>query len=104
MNPHPPLSQARGNFVRKLLDTTSKAKPGFNVIVIHTKHSYAFQGVRNVDWGHDHAEFQRDVPGTIGFEIYWFHKGWLRNEGDGGWLNWGYTGSPKREGGLLTYS
>ncbi|KAJ3572783.1 hypothetical protein NP233_g2851 [Leucocoprinus birnbaumii] len=96
----------RGDFVKKLIDTTLKAKPGHQAIVCHPKHTYKFEGERGKDWDHSHAEYQKDAtPGTIGYEIYWFSKGTFELQGDGGWQNWAYTGNPKKDGDKkLTYT
>ncbi|KAF8219607.1 hypothetical protein L208DRAFT_1373404 [Tricholoma matsutake] len=68
--------------------------PSRNYIVCHTKHSYKFDGIRGRDWDHRHEELPVGIFGkTTGFEIYWFHSGTFRREGDGGYLNWSYMGN-----------
>ncbi|KAG6902767.1 hypothetical protein C0995_011915 [Termitomyces sp. Mi166 len=84
--------KARGEFTKFVVDEGRKSHPEFNWIACHTKHRTKFTGVKGKDWGHDHHEFDIKVGGTIGYEIYFAREGEFWNEGDGGYLNWAYSG------------
>ncbi|KAF8991072.1 hypothetical protein BDQ17DRAFT_1371220 [Cyathus striatus] len=93
----------RIEFVHNSLDKYGKKHPGFNIIVVHTDVGYdkpSFIG----EWGKAHEEVPIHIGGgSKGYDIFWFKKGTFNRHGDGGWINWGYTGTPKRDGGKLTY-
>lgn len=39
-----------------------------------------------------------------GYVLFFFKKGVFINKGDGGWLNWAYSGEPERMGDCLIYN
>lgn len=59
----------------------------FNYVICHTKHDKKFDGKEGPDWSHQHREFDVQVGGTIGYEIYAFKAGSFTLQGDGGYLN-----------------
>jgi len=86
---------ARGQFTSSLVSQLSGRNPKMNYVVCHTKHRYRFDGNRGSDWTHSHQEFDIKVGGTIGYEIYAFKSGEFWRQGDGGYLNWAYSGNVK---------
>ncbi|KAF9544034.1 hypothetical protein CPC08DRAFT_716591 [Agrocybe pediades] len=69
--------------------------PHYNFVICHVKHHYSFKGQRGKDWGHSHQELPVSFHKTVGYEIYWFREGVFDRDGDGGWLNWSYSGNVK---------
>ncbi|GLB37705.1 hypothetical protein LshimejAT787_0407560 [Lyophyllum shimeji] len=82
----------RGEFTKFVVDEGRKSQPGFNWIACHTKHRTQFKGTKGVDWGHQHKEFDVSFHKTVGYEIYYVKEGEFWNQGDGGYLNWAYSG------------
>ena len=41
--------------------------PSYNVIVVHTAHTFNFAGVQGVDWRHIHEELGMNAGGSIGY-------------------------------------
>lgn len=89
-------NEGRGEFTRKTV-TEGRAKwPQYNWVICHTDHRQYFDGKQGENWGHYHREYDIDIGGTIGYEIYWFESGRFERRGDGGWLNWAYIGNVVR--------
>jgi len=84
----------RGAFTQDVVQQTLQKHPGWNCIVVHTKHTKNFKGAEGNDWAHAHQELKTKFPvgSTIGFEIYTFREGSFELKGDGGYLNWAYGG------------
>jgi hypothetical protein len=78
---------ARSEFTQKLVSETRSKYPDRNVVVCHTKHHYKWDGVQGQDWEHRHQEFDVQIGGTVGYEIYIAKGGEFWREGDGGYLN-----------------
>jgi len=91
----------RGDFTQKVVTQTLQQHPGWNIIVVHTKHDYKFGGSRPNDWDHQHQELKVSFPvgSTIGFEIYTFRDGTFELQGDGGYQNWAWGGQGTKVGG-----
>ncbi|KAF9558824.1 hypothetical protein CPC08DRAFT_763681 [Agrocybe pediades] len=85
----------RSQFTSKFVVDLRKAYPQYNWVVCHTAHNYNFKGTQGKDWGHSHQELPISLGHTIGYEIYWFTEGVFRRTGDGGYLNWAYSGNVK---------
>jgi hypothetical protein len=79
--------EARSEFTQRLVSETRQKFPDRNVVVCHTKHHYKWDGVQGQDWSHQHQEFDIQLGGTIGYEIYITKGGEFFREGDGGYLN-----------------
>ncbi|KAF8997744.1 hypothetical protein BDQ17DRAFT_1362942 [Cyathus striatus] len=97
----------RGRYTQDLVQKTAQQHPRFNIVVCHTDHEKKFDGKEGVDWGHSHQEFKARVGGTIGYEIYWFKSGWFHRKGDGGYLNWSWSGNAvkkEKNGAMLTFA
>ncbi|THV00213.1 hypothetical protein K435DRAFT_719190 [Dendrothele bispora CBS 962.96] len=71
----------------------SQKDSSFNYVVCHTEHDAKWDGKEGVDWSHSHQEFDIQVGGTIGYEIYAAKSGVFTRIGDGGFLNWAYKGA-----------
>jgi len=85
----------RGAFTQDVVGQTLQKHPGWNCIVVHTKHTKNFKGAEGKDWAHSHQELKVKFPvgSTIGFEIYTFREGDFVLQGDGGFQNWAYGGN-----------
>jgi hypothetical protein len=70
-------------------DIDHSAHPGWNCVVVHTKHDTKFDGKQGADYAHEHKEIKMKFPAgsTIGFEIYTFRSGTFTLKGDGGYQN-----------------
>ncbi|KAF8070714.1 hypothetical protein FPV67DRAFT_1038537 [Lyophyllum atratum] len=90
--------KARGKYTMWVAEEGRKQHPEFNWVVCHTKHRTKWKGTKGVDWGHDHKEFDVKIGGTIGYEVYYAREGEFWNNGDGGYLNWAYSGFFKADG------
>jgi len=89
----------RGEWTSKMVQEFRNQNPLFNFVLCHTKHRTDFKGQRGVDWGHSHQELPVSFGRTIGYEIYWFREGNFERIGDGGWLNWAYSGNVRSKSG-----
>ncbi|KAF5352864.1 hypothetical protein D9756_006328 [Leucocoprinus leucothites] len=85
-------NHAREKFTKETVANGRQKFPHFNWAICHVKHDEHFDGDRGKDWGHSHHEVDIQIGGTIGYEIYWFRSGWFHREGDGGFINWAYSG------------
>jgi len=88
----------RGSFTKNTVATLRQKHPTYNFVICHTKHRTKFDGKAGKEWYHDHRELKMGFPvgTTIGYEIYGFKSGEFTRQGDGGWLNWAYTGNLKK--------
>ncbi|MBZ9593655.1 MULTISPECIES: stress protein [Streptomyces] len=88
----------RGTFVQEAVDKAFKAAGGWhNVMLFNLSQNYndQFQGTRvyaNVKWGNIH------------YGLWIFESGQFTNQGDGGWINWGFTGWYERNGGHVKFN
>ncbi|KAF5359387.1 hypothetical protein D9756_003622 [Leucocoprinus leucothites] len=99
-------NEGRGQFTQDTVANGRSQYPDFNWVVVHTKHETDFDGVQDEDWGHQHQEFDIEIGGTIGYEIYWFRSGTFKRQGDGGFLNWAWGGamtSTADDGATVTF-
>ncbi|MCP9985857.1 hypothetical protein LUX01_03205 [Streptomyces sudanensis] len=87
----------RGAFVREAVDKAFEAAGGWhNVMLSNLSHNYEdrFQGTRlyaNVKWGNVH------------YGLWVFESGEFTNNGDGGWINWGFRGWFDRNGSHVKF-
>jgi hypothetical protein len=84
----------RAEFTRQFVEESARKYPGYNVVLIHTRHETTGKHI------HNHVEVDINIGGTIGYEIYYSRKGQpftLTNKGDGGFLNWAYNGEFERK-------
>ncbi|RSS83683.1 stress protein [Streptomyces sp. WAC06614] len=88
----------RGGFVQQAIEKAFQAAGGrHNVMLFNLSQNYAdhFQGTRvyaNVQWGNIH------------YGLWIFESGEFTNQGDGGWINWGFTGWWERNGGYVKFN
>ena len=88
----------RGAFVRDAVDKAFNAAGGrHNVMLFNLSQNYndQFQGTRvyaNVQWGNIH------------YGLWIFESGQFTNNGDGGWINWGFVGWFERNGGHVKFN
>ncbi|KAF9445743.1 hypothetical protein P691DRAFT_805237 [Macrolepiota fuliginosa MF-IS2] len=88
-------NNAREKFTQETIANGREKFPAFNWVICHVKHTTDFAGVNGRDWGHSHHEVDIKIGGTIGYEIYWFKSGTFSRQGDGGYINWAWSGFPK---------
>ncbi|GAA1555393.1 MULTISPECIES: stress protein [Streptomyces] len=87
----------RGSFVQQAVDKAFDAAGGrHNVMLFNLSHNYddRFSGTRvyaNVQWGNVH------------YGLWIFESGQFTNQGDGGWINWGFRGWFDRDGGHVNF-
>ncbi|MGW2275228.1 stress protein [Streptomyces yangpuensis] len=88
----------RGTFVQEAVDKAFNAAGGrHNVMLFNLSQNYndQFQGTRvyaNVQWGNIH------------YGLWIFESGQFTNQGDGGWINWGFVGWYERNGGNVKFN
>ncbi|MFD7078955.1 hypothetical protein [Streptomyces sp. NPDC059918] len=88
----------RGGFVQEAVDKAFKAAGSrHNVMLFNLSHNYndKFRGTKvyaNVQWGNIH------------YGLWIFESGEFTNEGDGGWINWGFVGWYERNGGHVKFN
>ncbi|WP_051808136.1 hypothetical protein [Streptomyces sp. NRRL F-2664] len=88
----------RGTFVQEAVDKAFKAAGSrHNVMLFNLSQNYhdQFQGTRvyaNVQWGNIH------------YGLWIFESGQFTNQGDGGWINWGFVGWYERNGGHVKFN
>jgi hypothetical protein len=84
----------RDGWTQQQLDPLSKANPGKNIMIICVKHdAHCLQGVQNQT-----LECQCPSGSKLNYTVYIFDEGDFWIQGDGGYLNWAFTGSYVRDG------
>lgn len=90
----------RAAFTRRVIAELTQRLPNYNFVITHHRSSKA-EGSSVV---HKHVELPMAV-GSCGYEIFGSPKGqpfkFVLN-GDGGYINWSYSGDFNRNGGTLT--
>jgi hypothetical protein len=88
----------REEFTQQFVADAQAQFPEYNVVIIHTAHE---------TWGtwvHEHHELGMAI-GTCGYDAYFSIKGQgfsLRNNGDGGYINWAFAGEFNRDGNFIS--
>ncbi|MGW0395002.1 stress protein [Streptomyces sp. NPDC003042] len=88
----------RGSFVQEAVDKAFDAAGGrHNVMLFNLSQNYddRFNGTAvyaNVQWGNIH------------YGLWIFESGTFANQGDGGWINWGFKGWFERNGGNVKFN
>jgi hypothetical protein len=93
-------NQERSAFVQTLLETvTSNIRGSHNIMVFNMQQGFGF----NPDW--NSTWFSSQNYQGIQFGI-WVFRGPVQfvNQGDGGWINWGFFGSFNRNGGTVDFN
>lgn len=89
--------EKRSIFTQDFIKEASLECPDHNIVIIHPPHT------REGRWRHEHVEETLSGGNKIGFDVYFSRKGepfFLENKGDGGYLNWAFTGY-KRDGNQI---
>ncbi|GAB4085230.1 hypothetical protein GCM10028784_18600 [Myceligenerans cantabricum] len=73
----------RAERVHSLLDEYSAAFPDTNILVVKDFGNFSFRGATG--WEH--------LATVDGMDVIAIDEGTVKNKGDGGWINWGFTGS-----------
>ncbi|KAF8200172.1 ectomycorrhiza-regulated small secreted protein [Pholiota molesta] len=87
--------QMRSQWTGDMIGKFRAKYPHYNFVICHTDHKTDFKGKQGKDWGHSHQELPVSFHKTVGYEIYWFREGTFHRYGDGGWLNWSFSGNVK---------
>ncbi|KAG5634914.1 hypothetical protein H0H81_000347 [Sphagnurus paluster] len=81
----------RSQWTQDLVRQSFQRNPQFNYVVVHTRHSINFNGVRDVDWSVERYNYSLRI-GSVPYDLYVFRSGTFSLLGDGGFLNWAFTG------------
>lgn len=73
----------RADKVRSLLDEYGKAFPDKNILVVKDFENFSFSNL----FGFVH------LAQVDGMDVIALNSGTVKNKGDGGWINWGFSGS-----------
>lgn len=90
-------NQNRPGFVKNLMETASFKLPHHNVMVFNLNQEYSKSLNGLVFYG-------SAVYDGITFGIWGFYDGEFTNHGDGGWINWAFTGWFERFGGVVKFT
>ncbi|MGB7754817.1 MAG: hypothetical protein WBL23_01985 [Salinisphaera sp.] len=93
----------RAEWIEKIHNHFAKSFPDHGVMVIH-KGQDQINAPEN-SYKHFHLEFRKSY-GTEGFEIYVVRKGSglvITNSGDGGFINWRFSGHDERDGSSVVF-
>lgn len=85
--------EAQDKFTQSFVQTARERYPGKNALAICVGHDRNFQNA-----SHEHTELRVSLGRTVGYECYVFDSGTLTKRGDGGFINWCFNGSYKRDG------
>ncbi|KAF6745794.1 ectomycorrhiza-regulated small secreted protein [Ephemerocybe angulata] len=78
---------SRGDFTQQVVSAGSSNWPQYNWVICHTSYITRFDGGAETDWDGIHWDL-----GSIGYDLYWFTSGTFERHGDGGFINWAYSG------------
>ena len=86
----------RGQFVQDLLNAASTQSGNrYNVMIFNQNEPY----VANLQGQVFAATTTNDVP----YGVWIFESGDFTNNSDGGWINWGFSGSFERHAGYVVF-
>ena len=91
------LHEAQSNFTKMYLDTMGPKHPTKNILITCVAHDRNF-----VNEFHEVADLSVWF-GDIKYDCYIFDSGEFTLKGDGGWINWAFTGSYDRDGGHVVF-
>ncbi|KAK5122221.1 hypothetical protein LTR85_004131 [Meristemomyces frigidus] len=89
----------RNGWTQQQLSVVSGQNSGKNIMIVYPKHTANFQGSQQ-------QQLQCQTPNnkqTISYDCYVFDSGNFELQGDGGYLNWAFTGNFKRDGNKVTF-
>ncbi|WP_423461796.1 hypothetical protein ACO229_13810 [Promicromonospora sp. MS192] len=78
----------KDDLVHSLVDEYSEAFPDVNILVVKDFENFSFEYVEGLE----------HLATVDGVDVIAIDKGTVKNKGDGGWTNWGFTGEFEREG------
>ena len=93
----------REHWVENVHKHFTASYPGYGVMVIHAGQDQITAPENSYE--HFHLEYRKTF-GTEGFEVYVIRKGSntvITNKGDGGYINWRFSGHKKRDGKLVVF-
>lgn len=93
----------RADWVKKVHDHFAATFPSYGIMVIHKGQDRVNAPANS--YKHFHLEYKK-LFGTEGFEIYVIKRGSgvvITNSGDGGYINWRFSGAKKRDGSTVTF-
>lgn len=92
--------EQRSAYVQDFLN--KHQRPGLNIVICHTRHlvygnNYKQEHLemKEEDWSDFYHQFM-PADTTTGYDVFYIPQGaWFDffNLGDGGWINWGYSGN-----------
>ena len=94
--------EAREKFTNDSVDRLAQEFPDYNVLLVHTAHH--FESGEHV---HKHVEFYTGAGNSYGYEVYLMRKGQKTVfilDGDGGFINWCFTGSYTKDGHRVEFN
>jgi len=95
--------QRRNDWTPRFIAQFSAKYPKQNAIMCHTKHDVHWEGIEGKDWGKTTAKFKPKLGLPVKYDVYWGGAGTFTNKGDGGYLNWAFTGNFKRDGNKVQF-
>lgn len=90
----------RNGWTQQQLTTVSGQNAGKNIMIVLPKHTETFQGSKQ-------QQLLCQTPNdkqTLSYDCYIFDSGDFELQGDGGYLNWAFTGNFKRNGNKVSFS
>lgn len=91
-------AQNRSGFVKNLMNSAFyTARQRYNVMVCNLSLNYDSQ-LESVVF------YRSAVYDGVTYGIWVFEKGTFTNNGDGGWINWAFTGRYQRNGRIVRFS
>jgi hypothetical protein len=97
-------SQDRGAFVQSARDKAAYFHMSNGNQIIDQYNVMVFNRQQPNSNGFENVEFYYDFNYQgITYGVWIFEKGWFRNEGDGGYINWAFSGSFDRNEGYVNF-
>jgi hypothetical protein len=100
-------NKKREQYTQSFVNQASKSYPQWNVVICHPGHTATpNEKSPNTYVRHQHLELGMTV-GTCGYDVYFSPKGkafQFVNQGDGGFINWAFSGEFSRNGNTITAS
>ncbi|MBQ1009933.1 hypothetical protein KBX53_02995 [Micromonospora sp. M51] len=83
----------REELVRSLTTEYQKCFPDTNILVVKSVDQFSFGYLSNL----------KHLANVNGMTVFALDVGVVRNNGDGGWINWGFNGNYERDGDSTVY-
>jgi hypothetical protein len=91
--------EKRNRWTPKYVESITKSNPGYNVLLIHTKHIADLTGVQYQGL----IPFKISAEEELEYTLYIFDYGTVELQGDGGFLNWAFEENFTRNGNLVEF-